>query len=227
MSEATSLPSRSVTITRSLIRNSAGNGVYVSITARLDAHLDQFTNNAQRAIQLNQPASGLLMTDLAASGNGANGVWIEGTASIHGQQRWTAPGVAYIVNAPVHTGQGDVLTIDPGNTLEFTALGWLDIRGGLSALGTPGQPITLTGRTQTAGSWRGLFLNGVSEAVTQLDHVTIEYGGSDIHGANIEVAKGRLIVHHSRIRYSATDGIRFDSNSGGSILESQIVSNTL
>ncbi len=215
-----------LTITRSLIRNSAGNGVYVSINARLDAHLDQFTNNAQRAIQLNQPSSSLLMTELSASGNGADGVWIEGTASIHGQQRWTAPGVAYIVNAPVHTSQGDILTIDPGNTLAFTTLGWLDIRGGLSALGTPGQPITFTGQTHTAGSWRGLFLNGVSEAVTQLDHVTIEYGGSDIHGANIEVAKGRLIVHHSRIRYSATDGILFDSNSGGSILESEIVSNT-
>ena len=65
------------------------------------------------------------------------------------------------------------------------------------------------------------------QAVAQLDYVTIEYAGSDINGANIEVANGRLIVHHSIIRNSLTDGVRFDSNWGGSILESQIVSNTL
>jgi len=214
-----------VTITHSLIRDSAGNGVYVSINARLDAHDVQFIGNSQNAIQLNQPSTSLLMTDLAASGNGLDGVFVQGTAAIHGQQRWSAPGLPYIVNAPVHTGPGDELTIDPGSQLEFTAGGWLDVRGGLTALGTPSQPITFTGQTKSPGSWTGLVLNSVG--VAQLDYVTIEYGGSDIHGANIEVVTGRLIVHHSLIRFSAKDGVRFDSSSGGSLLQSQIVSNTL
>jgi len=126
----------------------------------------------------------------------------------------------------VRTDLGDVLTIDPGNTLQFTSTGWLYIRGQLNALGTASAPITFTAQTQTVGGWSGLYIDGgVHQALAQLDYVTIEYAGSD--GANIEVANGRLMVHHSIIRYSLTDGVRFDSNWGGTILESQIVSNTL
>ena len=59
-----------------------------------------------------------------------------------------------------------------------------------------------------------------------MDYTTVEYGGNDIHGANIEVGDGVLIAHHSIIRYSSQDGVRFDANAGGSILNSQIFSNS-
>ena len=189
-----------VSITHSLIRNSAGNGVYTTLNTPLDAHATNFVGNGQNAIQLNQPSTDLLMTDLTASGNGTDGVRLAGSSVLHGQKRWTFPGIPYIVDGPVRTDLGDVLTIDPGNTLQFTSLGWLYIRGRLNALGTASKPITLTGQTQTAGAWIGLFIDGgVHQAVAQLDYVTIEYAGSDINGANIEVANGRLIVapqHH-------------------------------
>ena len=217
-----------LSITNSLIRNSAGNGVYTTLNTPLDAHAVNFVGNGQNAIQLNQPSTDLLMTDLTASGNGINGVRVAGSSIFHGQKRWTFPGIPYSVDGPVMTDLGDVLTIDPGNTLQFTANGWLYIRGRLNALGTASKPITLTAQNQTVGGWRGLFIDGgVHQAVAQLDYVTIEYAGSNINGANIEVANGRLIVAHSIIRHSLTDGIRFDSNWGGSILESQIVNNAL
>jgi len=217
-----------VTITHSLIRNSAGNGVYISLNSLFDTHSTNFVGNSQNAIQLNQPSTDLLMTDLSASGNGTDGVRLVGGSVFHGQHRWTFPGIPYIVDGPVRTDLGDVLTIDPGNTLQFTSAGWLNIRGRLDAVGTPSEPITMTAQTQTIGGWSGLFIDGgVHEAVAHLDYVTIEYAGSDINGANIEVANGKLIVHHSLIRYSMTDGVRFDNNWGGSILESQIVGNTL
>jgi hypothetical protein len=60
-----------------------------------------------------------------------------------------------------------------------------------------------------------------------LDYVTIEYGGSDINGANIELMNSRLVAHNSIIRYSSKDGVRVDSNAGGSILNSQIYGNGL
>ena len=147
---------------------------------------------------------------------------------MHGQRTWAFPGIPYIIDAPVFNDLGDVLTIDPGNTLQFTANGWLNIRGRLEALGTPSEPITLTARSQTPGGWRGLIIDGgAHQAVAHLDYVTVEYAGNDINGANIEVVNGRLIVHHSIIRHSSKDGVRFDSNWGGSILESQIISNAL
>jgi hypothetical protein len=217
-----------VMITHSLVRNSAGNGVYISLNGLFEAHSTNFVDNAQNAIQLNQPSTYLLMTDLSASGNGTDGVRLVGSSVMHGQKRWTFPGIPYIVEGPVRTDLGDVLTIDPGNTLQFTSTGWLYIRGQLNALGTPSEPITLTAQTQTPGGWSGLYIDGgTHEAVANLDYVTIEYAGSDINGANIEVANGKLIVHHSLIRYSMTDGVRFDYNWGGSIIESQIVGNTL
>ncbi len=215
-----------VTITHSLVRNSAGNGVYISLSSLFEAHSTNFVDNAQNAIQLNQPSTDLLMTDLSASGNGTDGVRLVGSSVMHGQKRWTFPGIPFIVEGPVRTDLGDVLTIDPGNILQFTSAGWLYIRGQLNALGTPSEPITLTAQTQIVGGWSGLYIDGgVHEAVAHLEYVTIEYAGSN--GANIEVANGKLIVHHSIIRYSMTDGVRFDNNYGGSILETQIVGNTL
>ena len=217
-----------VSINHSEIHSSAGNGIYASYRAKIDVQNTNLVGNNQNAIQLNQPSTSLLMTGLTASGNGTDGVRVAGSSTFHGQKRWTFPGVPYIVDGPVATDLGDELTIDPGNTLAFTSNGWLNIRGRLNAIGTPSQPITLTAQIKTAGAWRGLFIDGgLHEALAQLDYVTIEYAGNDINGANIEVANGRLNVHHSIIRYSLKDGVRFDSNWGGSILESQIVDNTL
>ncbi len=217
-----------VTINHSLIRNSLGNGVYVTILGQFDAHFTNFIGNGQNAIQLNQPSTDLLMTDLTASGNGTDGVRLVGSSVFHGQKRWTFPGIPFIVEGPVRTDPGDVLTIGPGSILQFTPAGWLYVRGQLNALGTASAPITFTAQTQTVGGWSGLYIDGgAHQALAQLDYVTIEYAGSDINGANIEVANGRLMVHHSLIRYSLTDGVRFDNNWGGTILESQIVNNTL
>ncbi|HEX7432746.1 MAG TPA: Ig-like domain-containing protein [Anaerolineaceae bacterium] len=217
-----------VSITHSLIRNSAGNGVYISLYAQFDAHATNFVNNAQNAIQLNQPSTDLLMTELLASGNGANGVVLVGGSVWHGQKRWVYPGIPYIVDAPERTDLGDVLTIDPGNTLQFTTNGWLYVRGRLNAVGTASEPIIMTSPTKKPGAWGGIYIDGGQhQAVAQLDYVTIEYAGKGISTPNIEVANGRLIVAHSIIRYSLHDGVDFDSNWGGSILESQIVDNAL
>ncbi len=53
-----------VTITHSIVQNSAGHGVYISLSARLDAHETSFVNNGKNAIQLNQPSTDLMMTGL-------------------------------------------------------------------------------------------------------------------------------------------------------------------
>ena len=221
-----------ITTTQGLIQHSAGYGVYISNLAHYTAQSINFSNNGQNAVILNQPSRSLLLSDLQAAGNGPNGngnsVRLAGSAIFPGQQQLSYPGIPYTVDGPLGNNLGDVLTIDPGTILQFTGSGWLYIRGQLNAVGTSTLPITMTATTKTTGAWRGLFIDGGQhQAVAQLDYVTLEYAGSSIGGANIEVSNGRLIVHHSTIRYSQKDGIRFDSNWGGVIQQSQIFSNTL
>ena len=217
-----------VTITRSLIRYGPGYGLYASHNTSFNVSKTNFVSNAHDAIILNTPSVDLLMTDLSASGNGADSVRLSGTTIWPGQRHWTNPGIPYLVDGQMSNTIGDSLTIDPGSVLQFTAGGFLNIGGELKAQGTADAPITMTGEVQSSGSWRGITVYGsVQKAVAELDYVTVEYGGSDANGADIELQNGLLTARYSIVRYSAKDGIRLDSNAGGSITNSQIYSNGL
>lgn len=222
-----------VTITHSLFRNGNGNGVLAeSNSPRIDIHDTAFVSNTRNAIQLNQPNNrDILMSGLSASGNGVNGIYVEGSTSLSGQRRWANTGIPYVVNGPILNGAGDGFTIDPGSELQFNSAGMLNISGQLNAIGLPNAPITLTARVKTPGAWPGLFVHGavIDQASAELDYATLEYGGSASGGANIAVGLGgQLVVRHSAIRLSAKDGIRNDTSSSViSLVNSQIVSNTL
>lgn len=222
-----------VTITHSLIRNGNGNGVLAeSNSPQINIHDTDFISNTRGAILLNQPSNrDILMSGLSASGNGVNGVTVEGSTALTGQRRWAHPGIPYVVNGPVLNGAGDGFTIDPGSELQFGAAGSLRISGKLNAIGLPNAPITLTGRVKTPGAWQGLVVQApvIDQASMELDYATVEYGGSVSAGANIVVGLGgQLVVRHSTIRFSAKDGVRNDvSSSAISLLNSRIVSNTL
>jgi hypothetical protein len=215
-----------VTINRSLLRNGPGRGVYTTNNTHFDIHNTSFQGNGLEAISLHTPSTDLLMTHLTASGNGTDGVFVTGTTTWTGQRHWTNPGIPYIVDGQMINGTGDSLVIDPGSVLKFTVNGFLNIGGELKAQGTSTNPILMTGVTQASGSWRGIYVyGGAQPAVAQLDYDTVEYGGSDVAGANIFVHSGKLIAHSSIIRNSAKDGVRFDSNAGGMILNSQVYGN--
>jgi hypothetical protein len=218
-----------ITITHSIIQNGGGSGVYATNNTHFNLQSINFVGNGQDAVNLNTPSTDPLMSNLSASGNGNNAVHIGGISTTwHGQRRWANPGIPYTIDGTMSNQAGDVLTIDPGNTLQFGSSGSLSIGGRLNALGTASEPITMTSQTKTVGGWRGLVVYGGSiPAVAQLDYVTIEDAGNDIQGANIEVSNANLIVHHSIIRNSQKDGVRFDTNAEGAILQSQFVGNTL
>ncbi len=217
-----------ISIGHSLFTNGAGKGLYGTVNTSFAISNTAFINNGRDAIFFSSVATDLLMSGLSASGNGTNAIVLGGSVYMHGQKRWVDPGIPYIVDAPVSNLPGKTLTIDPGVDLQFTSSGVLLIGGQLTAIGTPTQPITMTGTVKSPGSWRGIVADGGnSRATVQLDYATIEYAGNDIHGANIEVTDGYLIAHHTIIRYSGTDGVRFDFNTGASILQSQVYGNTL
>jgi hypothetical protein len=217
-----------VTITHGLLRYGAGNGLYTTTNTHFDVHTTDFVSNGLNAIELNTPRVDLLMTGLSASGNGTDGIRVAGATTWPGQRRWTSPGIPYIVDGQMINSIGDALTIDPGSELQFTPAGFFSIGGELKAQGTTTEPILMTGVSPTPGAWRGIqSYGGNTKAMVQLDYVTIEYGGNDINGANIELQNSLLVVHHSIIRNSSKDGVKFDSNAGGSILNSQIYGNGL
>ena len=216
-----------ITLTHSLVEDSAGNGLYLTYQAGFDVQNSSFVSDQQNAIQLNEPSSDLKLSGLSASQNGTDVVRVLGVSSMPGQRYWNNPGIPYLVDGSVSNLYGDELSLEKGSLLEFASNSLMSIGGQLTAIGTPSQPITLTGVTKSPGAWRGLYINGNGRtAVAQLDYVTIEYGGSDANGANIEVSDGQLISHHTTIRNSARDGVKFDFNASGSLLAGQILSNT-
>ncbi len=218
-----------VTMTHSLVRNGGSDGLHFTYrVGSFNIQTTNFISNSLHAIQLDTPATDILLSDLSASSNGTNGVYLYAQGmNVNGRRRWTNPGIPYVINYLPANQPGDELTIAPGSELQFMSNSGLVLGGQLKAIGLPDQPITFTAQTPTPGGWRGIVIDGGTQnAVAQLDYATVEYGGGDIGGANIVVNHGQIIAHHSIVRYSAKDGIQFNVSAGGSILNSQIVSNS-
>ena len=221
-----------VTMTHSLVRDGSGSGLHFAYReAGFDIESSSFISNSLSALQTDTPATDIVLSDLSASGNGTNAVYLYAQGmNIAGQRHWTNPGIPYLINYIPANHPGDELTIDPGSELQFMPNSGLNIGGQLNAIGLPDQPITFTAQTQTPGGWRGLIIDGGNTtAVAQLDYVTVEYGGGNLNAANIMISDGghgQLIARHTTVRYSAEDGLRFNANGFGSILNSQIISNS-
>ncbi len=83
----------------------------------------------------------------------------------------------YLVEASVDVSAE--LTIAPGSMLLFKKATFLTITssGTLKAVGTAAKPILFTGEQKVRGHWGGVVIAN-STAANELQHVTIEYGGS-------------------------------------------------
>lgn len=216
-----------ITVNHSHIRNSAGSGIYATGSTNFTIHNTSFDNNAQDAIKLAEPKTDMALTGLTANGNGTNAVHVSGLSSTMGGQReWANPGIPYLVDVSISNNPGDILTIDPGVMMDFSTSGRISIGGELLAQGTETQPITMTSLTKTPGDWIGIVGDGgAKQAIVQLDYTTVEYAGRDIGGAAVQLGFGKLVAHHSIIRYSAKDGVQLSSNSQASVVDSQIYGN--
>ncbi|QCK16134.1 hypothetical protein [Mangrovivirga cuniculi] len=86
------------------------------------------------------------------------------------------------------------LIIQPGVCVVFTANSglFINVDGSIQAIGTAAAPITLTGESRTPGYWRGLQVRA-NDVRNELNHVTVEYAGSDFlatYGTNIKINGG-------------------------------------
>jgi len=104
-----------------------------------------------------------------------------------------ARGVPYRILGSLRVGGGDelaTLSIEPGVRLRFERGAWLYVEffssdqpatGALRALGSAAEPIYFTSAQAAPApdDWGGIKFNSVLDPSNRLDHVVIEYAGSD------------------------------------------------
>lgn len=158
-----------LTMTHSLVRSGAGSGIYHEGDAAIVVHGTHFEDNANDAVRIVSAARGLDLGGLTAAGNGRDVVHIASTSYLSGRQHLPAPGLPYMIDAVIGNQAGDSLTIDPGNELQFSSSGYLNIGGELklsacrvSRSRSPGRPkrrepgsawSSTAGRLQPTPSW--------------------------------------------------------------------------
>ena len=154
-----------------------------------------------------------------------------GTISVN--TTWTLANSPYVVTGDVTIGSSSnpVLTIEAGVVVKFNngtglniANGW-SVPGALNAVGTAAAPIIFTSNdpVPAPGKWKGItFNNGTTSAL--LDHVTVEFGGSNGIG-NLYIYSGSPSIRNSTIWKSSTYGIYASNSYNGPTIQNSIISN--
>lgn len=193
-------------ISHCTIGQSAGSGLFVVGGADLSGFaFNTLTQNTQGPCVLPPNEVQYLDLDSDYTGNDQPSIILsEGTVT--DSQIWADLGVDYqATNIEV---AGD-LTLAPGVTIAFTSGGAMNVQstGSLGAVGVLGREITLTGVTQTPGSWEGLSYTDTSSPSNNLTLVTIEYGGATSANLSLNTASVRVFANECTFAHSATCGI--------------------
>lgn len=96
-------------------------------------------------------------------------------------------GVPYFIGASIDTYKDSHITIAPGTDFvmgvdTLLTIGWNSSQASLIAKGTAALPITFTGATPTAGSWKGIQIGTQVLSTTVLDYVQIGHAGGGAAG---------------------------------------------
>lgn len=181
------------TLTNTTLRESAGYGLFISHASTFVE--DGFANNtltanAEGAARVSAQSVRWLDTGTSYGGNDDEHLLIDARDSpwdnVVSDATWITLGddVRYVVAGVIDLRA--VLTLEPGIVLSFREnTGLFSHEGeasGLVAEGTATDRIVLTGETQVAGSWYGVYLRSARSAGNIMDYVTIEYGGGEFDG---------------------------------------------
>jgi len=141
------------------------------------------------------------------------------------------------VEAPngVSVRNGGTLKIAPGTTVSFASGAGLQIDEGgiIEAIGSADAPITLKGREDVPGFWKGLILYRAASTQNQLAHVIIESAGSSpatyasVTGAITVQSASRLRVTDSVLRKNKGYGIVLDGSELTTFSNNTLSDNTL
>ncbi|MCI0530121.1 MAG: hypothetical protein L0Y56_21975, partial [Nitrospira sp.] len=216
-----------------IISQNAGYGLLQDTTVSLIILTGStIQNNGSYPVRVRADTVGLLSGN-TYGGNNPNAIEVLGQA-VTTSQTWQNDGVPYvIITADITTQNAAVLTLEPGQEMRFSTGIGLNVgvgasTGGLFAVGTAATPIIFTSNqaSPAPGNWKGLnFTTGTIDASTQLDYVTVEYGGSGTNNANIRIDNAVFPIQHSIVRHSSGRGIRITGNSNPTIQEVEIHQN--
>ena len=178
-------------IQNSTFRESSGYGVSLDINSRIvEPEGNTFTANTLGAAWALAPAVPSL-NGAVLTGNDVDEVVVQ--ALTINDAVW--PSATYrILEAGALAVDNGLLTLAPGSELRFEEGQQLIIKhqAGLNAVGTPSDPIVLTGTEPVRGLWGGLVFWGSSHVMNRLEHVTVEYGGGEAFGSASEAANVSL-----------------------------------
>jgi hypothetical protein len=137
-------------------------------------------------------------------------------------------GVPYLVSNTIDIDAS--VTVEAGTVVVFDQDAGLDVReaGRLSVNGNPDQPVVMTGLERERGFWKGLYFAQSLSGENVLDHVVIEYAGSDQwHGGGVSrggiYARGdgvALRLHNVTLRENDQAGFVADGEAAQITIES-------
>jgi hypothetical protein len=163
-------------------------------------------------------------------GGTLSGPGVEHAGPITGDETWTAEDSPHVVNEWLVVDENHRLTIDPCAVVvmkDRTAIqmgsGWGagggSTLGDLVAVGTPVQPILVTGQRKEPGAWARLEFNRTT-GQSRLAHVTVEYAGDEdaseaaatlvLTGPDTMAPAPLLTVEHVTLRSGAGVGLLLD-----------------
>ena len=133
--------------------------------------------------------------------------------------------------------EGGELIIESGVKCVFHEDADLYAAGPLMCLGTPEEPVVLTGLTANPGSWDGVTIEGAMafdwgypptitwtpNEGSRLTHTVIEYGGGS--QANLVLSHAKVSLTQCEIRHSARYGVVHEDSDGSVIERSRIEGN--
>ncbi|NOK57378.1 MAG: hypothetical protein GFH27_549309n113 [Chloroflexi bacterium AL-W] len=199
-----------LTISNSVVRNNDQVGLQIN-DASPTISTTSFTNNTSHAIDLNG-ASFPVFSDLSASGNGFNGVVINGS-TITNDYAWGEGISNYLMTSNVTVNPDTTLTVVPGTTVRvFGAATQLIVNGTLTAVGTADDPILFTSAQETPApsQWKQIIFNPSSRN-SSLEYVTVEYGG--YFDPVIAIASTSVSIRKSTVARNGGDGIEVSAGS--------------
>jgi hypothetical protein len=211
-----------LSMTQTKLHESLGWGLYLAGSAVLPSFTgNTMTKNTLGPVSADSEATYQLLPASTYSGNDVDRVVVRGQWASK-SVTWQDLKVPYLLQGSLRPTNQSVLTIAPGVTLIMGKGAWISVGqesgaaqdNGLHAVGTPSQPITITGLEKTAGYWESIVFDGTLNGANALDYCTIEYGGggaakgwggmivasSDSHGVAVSIA-------NSKIQNSAVYGV--------------------